>query len=117
MTAIYNIFHNLQKGWPDFSKVPTRQAFADIADKAFTQLDVAKVAHRVVPQQNHANSETNPLFEKHYHMVIKLYDDLDGVEYATGVKLRRDDKLTASTPVSNRNRSLNVPYIPLFVIN
>ena len=79
--------HNLQKGWPDFSKVPTGQSFADIADKAFKQLDVAKVAHRVVSQQNHANSETKPLFERHYHMVIYLHDDLDGVECAAGVKL------------------------------
>ena len=60
-------FINLQKGWPDFSKVPTRQAFTNIADKAFKQLDVAKVGHRVVSQQNHADSETKLLFEKHYH--------------------------------------------------
>ena len=43
--------------------------------------------HRVASQQNHANSETKPLFEKHYHMVINLHDNLDGVEYMAGVKL------------------------------
>ena len=51
----------------DLSKVPTWQAFADIVVKAFEQLDVAKVARWVVSQENHANSEIEPLF-----MAIKL---------------------------------------------
>ena len=67
--------------------MPTRKEFADIADEAFKQLDVAKVAHRVVSQENHANSETKSLYGKHYHMVLKLQDDLDCVEYVAGVKL------------------------------
>ena len=56
----------------DLSKVPKRQAFVDIVVKAFEQLDLAKVAHWVVSQENHADSESEPLFGKHYHLAIKL---------------------------------------------
>ena len=45
--------------WADLSKVPTRQIFAEIIVKAFAQLDVAKVAHWVVSQENHDDNETS----------------------------------------------------------
>ena len=56
----------------DLSKVPTRQLFAEIVVKAFEQLDVAKVAHWVVSQENHADNDTEQAFGTHYHMAIKL---------------------------------------------
>ena len=56
----------------DLSKEPTWQAFADIVVKAFEQLDVAKVVHWVVSQENHDDSESKLLFGKHYHIAIKL---------------------------------------------
>ena len=56
----------------DLSKVPTRQTFAEIVVKAFEQLDVAKVVHWVVSQENHDDNETEQAFGTHYHMAIKL---------------------------------------------
>ena len=56
----------------DLSKVPTRQIFAEIIVKAFEQLDVAKVAHWVVSQENHDDNETEQAFGTHHHMAIKL---------------------------------------------
>ena len=56
----------------DLSKVPTRQLFAEIVVKAFEQLDVAKVSHWVVSQENHADNDTEQAFGTHYHMAIKL---------------------------------------------
>jgi hypothetical protein len=53
------------------SKVPTKQVFADIVVKAFEHLDVAKVAHWVVAQENH-DKEIAGAFGTHYHMALKL---------------------------------------------
>ena len=39
--------------------------------KAFEQLDVAKVAHWVVSQENDADNDTQQTFGTHYHMAIK----------------------------------------------
>ena len=55
----------------DLSKVPTKQVFADIVMKAFEHLDVAKVAHWVVAQENH-DKEIAGAFGTHYHMALKL---------------------------------------------
>ena len=56
----------------DLSKVPTRQSFANMVVKAFEQLDVAKVSHRVVGQENHHDKEVGGPFGSHYHMAVKL---------------------------------------------
>ena len=53
--------------------VPTKQVFADIVVKAFEHLDVAKVAHWVVAQENHHDKEIAGAFGTHYHMALKTY--------------------------------------------
>jgi hypothetical protein len=56
----------------DLSKVPTKQVFSDIVVKAFEHLDVTKVAHWVVAQENHHDKEIAGAFGTHYHVALKL---------------------------------------------
>lgn len=55
----------------DLEKVPDRATFARIVTDAFEEVQVAKVQHWVVSQEQHKETGANPN-KTHYHMALKL---------------------------------------------
>ena len=56
----------------DKRKVGNREAFASIVQNAFEVLDVARIEHWVVSEEEHEDEGKLSAFPTHFHMAVKL---------------------------------------------